>query len=113
MFAYPLYLALSTHAMNLTLILTLAGLSASLTNGSFACLLTDLFPTRIRFSGVALVFNVTFTIFSGTAPLVATALIRETASLTAPAMLMMGCALLAALGSVWVERLGGHVLRHT
>jgi hypothetical protein len=56
---------------------------------------------------------VTFTIFSGTAPLVATALIRETASLTAPAMLMMGCALLAALGSVWVERLGGHVLRHT
>jgi MHS family proline/betaine transporter-like MFS transporter len=97
--------------MNLTLILTLAGLSASLTNGSFACLLTDLFPTRIRFSGVALVFNVTFTIFSGTAPLVATALIRETASLTAPAMLMMGCALLAVLGSVWVERLGGHVLK--
>jgi len=26
-------------------------------------------------------------------------------------MLMMGCALLAALGSVWLERLGGHVLR--
>ena len=110
-FAYPFYLALSTHAMNLTVILTLAGLSASLTNGSFACLLTDLFPTRIRFSGVALVFNVTFTIFSGTAPLVATTLIRETGSLTAPAMLMMGCALLAVSGSVWVERLGGHVLR--
>ena len=55
----------------------LAGLSAGLTNGSFAVLLTDLFPTRIRFTGVALVFNVSFTIFSGTAPLVATSLIRE------------------------------------
>ena len=41
-------------------------------------LLTDLFPTRIRFTGVALVFNISFTIFSGTAPLVATTLIRET-----------------------------------
>ena len=51
---------------------TLAGLVAGLTNGSFAVLLTDLFPTRIRFTGVALVFNVSFTIFSGTAPLVAT-----------------------------------------
>ena len=34
-------------------------------------LLTDLFPTRIRFSGVALVFNLDLTIFSGTSPLVA------------------------------------------
>ena len=58
----------------------LAGLSAGLTNGSFAVLLTDLFPTRIRFTGVALVFNVSFTIFSGTAPLVATTLIRDTGS---------------------------------
>ena len=58
--------------MNLTLLCVLAGICAGLTNGSFAVLLTDLFPTRIRFTGVALVFNVSFTIFSGTAPLVAT-----------------------------------------
>ena len=69
MLAYPFYAALETRAVNLTLLLTLAGLVAGLTNGSFACLLTDLFPTRIRFTGVALVFNISFTIFSGTAPL--------------------------------------------
>ena len=60
----------------------LAGLAAGLTNGSFAVLLTDLFPTRVRFTGVALVFNVSFTIFSGTAPLVATTLIRDTGQAT-------------------------------
>ena len=81
-----------------------------MTNGAFACLLTDLFPTRIRFTGVALVFNVSFTIFSGTAPLVATTMIREMGMPTAPAVLMIGCGLLALAGSFWTERFGGHVL---
>lgn len=109
--AYPFYVALETRAVNLTLLLALAGLCAGFTNGAFAVLLTDLFPTRIRFSGVALVFNVAFTIFSGTAPLVATTLIRDTGTNTVPAALMVGCAVLALVGSVWVERYGGNVLR--
>ena len=108
--AYPFYAALDTRAVNLTLLLSVAGLLAGLTNGSFACLLTDLFPTRIRFTGVALVFNVSFTIFSGIAPLLATTMIRETGAVTAPALLMIACGLLALVGSFWIERYGGHVL---
>jgi len=111
LFAYPFYSALEARTMNLTLALTLAGLAASLTNGSFACLLTDLFPTRIRFSGVALVFNVSFTIFSGMAPLVATTLIRDTGSVSSPAILMIGSSILALLGTLWVDRYGGNVLK--
>ena len=61
-FALPFYGALAAHSMNLTLLCVAAGLCAGLTNGSFAVLLTDLFPTRIRFTGVALVFNVSFTL---------------------------------------------------
>jgi MFS family permease len=109
-FALPFYSALESRAANLTLLCILAGLSAGLTNGSFAVLLTDLFPTRIRFTGVALVFNVSFTIFSGTAPLVATSLIRDTGSPTSPAYLMMFSAVLALTGSLWVERFGGNVM---
>jgi MFS family permease len=110
LFAYPFYTALATRTVNLTLVLTAAGLVAGLSNGSFASLLTDLFPTRIRFTGVALVFNISFTIFSGTAPLVATTMIREIGTVTAPALLMMGCGLLALVGSLFLERIGGHVL---
>jgi MFS family permease len=108
--AMPFYGALEARAGNLTVICTIAGLCAGLTNGSFAVLLTDLFPTRIRFTGVALIFNVSFTVFSGMAPLAATALIRETGAAASPAYLMMGSAALALAGSVWVERYGGHVL---
>ena len=109
-FAFPFYAALESRAINLTLICTLAGLAAGLTNGSFAVLLTDLFPTRVRFTGVALVFNVSFTLFSGTAPLVATSLIGETGRATSPAYMMMFSAALAMIGSLWVERLGGNVI---
>ncbi len=108
--AYPFYAALETRAVDLTILLTLAGVVAGLTNGSFACLLTDLFPTRIRFTGVALVFNISFTIFSGTAPFVATSMIRRTGAATAPALLMIGCGLLALAGSLWTGRGAGHVL---
>jgi MFS family permease len=110
LFAVPFYSALAAGSGNLTLLLTLAGMTAGLTNGSFACLLTDLFPTRIRFTGVAVVFNVSFTLFSGTAPLVATTLIHEMDTLTAPALLMIGCGLLALVASFWIDRYGGHVL---
>ncbi|HEV8318778.1 MAG TPA: MFS transporter, partial [Vicinamibacterales bacterium] len=112
-FAYPFYQALVTHSMNLTAVLVLAGLCGGLTNGSFAVLLTDLFPTRIRFSGVALAFNVTFTIFSGMSPLLATTLIRETGLLASPAVLIAGAAVLGLIGSLPVARLGGNVLAST
>jgi MHS family proline/betaine transporter-like MFS transporter len=109
-FALTFYGALESRSIDLTLLCVMAGLAAGLTNGSFAVLLTDLFPTRVRFTGVALVFNVSFTIFSGTAPLVATALIRDTGRVTSPAYMMMASAALALLGSLWVERYGGNVL---
>jgi hypothetical protein len=65
----------------------------------------------VRFSGVALGFNVAFTIFSGTAPLVATSLIRTTGLTTAPAFVMIACGLLTLVGSLGISRQSGHVLR--
>jgi MFS transporter, MHS family, proline/betaine transporter len=110
--AYPFYAALAAHTVSATVLLVLAGACASLVNGSFAVLLTDLFPTRVRFSGVALGFNIAFTIFSGTAPLVATSLIRSTGMATAPAFVMIACGTLTLIGSLALPRVGGHVLTH-
>jgi hypothetical protein len=104
-------MALETRAVNLTFLLAVAGIIGGLTNGTFAVLLTDLFPTRIRFSGVALGFNIAFTVFSGMSPLVATTLIRETGSLAAPGFLMAACGVLALVGSSWSPRFGGNVLQ--
>jgi MFS family permease len=109
--AFPFYSALAGRTVNPTLLMPLAGICGSLVNGTFAVLLTDLFPTRVRFSGVALSFNVAFTAFSGTAPLVATSLIRATGVATAPALVMVACGLLTLVASAGLPRDGGHVLR--
>ncbi len=109
--AFPFYAALASRAINPTLLLVVAGSVAALVNGSFAVLLTDLFPTRVRFSGVALGFNIAFTTFSGTAPLVATSLIRSTGLNTAPAFVMVGCGLITLAGSLWLSKAGGHVMK--
>ena len=108
--ALPFYSALANRWASPTLLLVIAGACASLLNGTFAVLLTDLFPTRVRFSGVALGFNVAFTAFSGTAPLVATSLIRSTGSEVAPAYVMIAYACLTLLASLGLPRFGGHVL---
>ena len=108
--AFPFYSALAHRTWSPTLLLVLAGACASLVNGTFAVLLTDLFPTRVRFSGVALGFNIAFTAFSGTAPLVATSLIRSSGSDVAPAFVMIAYGVLTLAASFGLRRAGGHVL---
>jgi len=108
--AYPFYTAVVSRSASLPLLCTLAGAAGALSAGSFAVLLTDLFPTRIRFTGVALVFNVSFTLFSGTAPLVATSLIERTGNPASPAYMMIASALIAVAGSFFASRFGGNVM---
>jgi MFS family permease len=107
--SWPWYSAVVAHAWPLPLLLVLAGLGVALVTGVFGCLVVDLFPTRVRYSGVALSYNVSFTAFSGTAPLIATSLIAATGQAGAPALFMAFCALLALLGSLWTGRHGGRL----
>ena len=85
----------------------LAAVAASFAGGVFGAVVADLFPTHVRYTGVALAYNVSFTAFSGTAPLLATVAISATGAATAPALVMAGCAALALLGSLWIEQHGG------
>jgi MFS transporter, MHS family, proline/betaine transporter len=109
-FGYPFYAALAAKPESPTALLVGIGLIAGLINGTYAVLLTDLFPTRIRFSGVALAFNIAFSTFSGTAPLVATALIGQTGSNVAPAIIVIVCGLLTLVASLFHPKYSGHVL---
>jgi MFS transporter, MHS family, proline/betaine transporter len=109
--SYPFYFAATSHAIDVVLLLAMGGLVASLVNGTFACVIADMFPTRVRFSGVALSFNVSFTIFSGTAPLIATWLIQRTGNLGAPAYFMAACAGLSLVASFALKGLSGKIAR--
>ena len=108
--AIPFFTAAADKSVNLLVLFAGAGLVASLVNGPMAGVVADLFPTRIRFSGVALSFNLAFSIFSGIAPLAAAALVRIIGSPTGPAYYMCGCAGLTFIGSLFLHRYDGRIL---
>lgn len=111
LFSVTWYDAIVNSAADPRLPLVLGGIAAGLFNGTFAFLIADLFPTRIRFTGIALVLNIGMTCFSGAAPLVATALVRETGQLAAPGYFLTVAAVLGVIASLLVKRYDGQISR--
>lgn len=105
----PFYHAVAAHQINLIWLMLLAGVGAGLVNGTFACIIADMFPTRVRFSGIALAFNFSFTIFSGTAPLIGTWLISRYDDPAAPGYFLVGCALLTFAATFGLKALSGKI----
>lgn len=95
--AWPFYASLAADRENYVWLMVGAAVVASLGNGTFAAIAADLFPTHLRLSGVASSLNLSTTIFSGTAPLVATGLIAVTGRSEAPAFVLIGCGILTLL----------------
>ena len=72
------------------------------TIGPFFAALAEQFPTRIRYSGVAISYNLGMGIVGGTAPLVATALIEWTGALESPGVYVAAWAVIAAIAAKWM-----------
>ncbi len=108
--SFPFFLAAAHHTVGIVLLFAGAGLGASFINGPMSATGADLFPTRIRFTGVALSFNIAFSVFSGIAPLAATLLVRSTGSAAGPAYFMCGCGLVTFIGSFFLSRYDGRIL---
>lgn len=101
--AVPAFEWLARGDANLLVVLSLLAIAVAGANGSFAYLLATLFPARVRFSGVALSLNISFTLLSGLGPLGANALIGATGWRAAPALIVCGVALVSLLAA---SRLG-------
>jgi MHS family proline/betaine transporter-like MFS transporter len=105
----PFYSSLAAHSMNLYVLFALVGLVASFSNGPMCGLVADLYPTRLRFSGIAVSFNLAFSIFSGLAGYAALKL-ASVVSPTAPAYYMIGCAVITFLATLVVKHFDGRIL---
>jgi MHS family proline/betaine transporter-like MFS transporter len=110
--AYPFFTAAQAHSVGLIGLFAAAGVVAAICAGTVIAICADLFPTRIRFTGVAMSFNLAFTFFSGLAPVVMTVLTRNTGVPANAAYYMIGCALLSLLGGLVMHRYDGRILAH-
>jgi diaminobutyrate acetyltransferase len=72
-----------------------------------------MFPTRVRFAGFAIAYNVSTSLFGGTAPVVNAWLIGATGSTLVPAYFMMGACVVGGIALLFVVETAGHSLRGT
>jgi MHS family proline/betaine transporter-like MFS transporter len=107
----PFFNAAQAHSVNLVLLFALMGLVASIYNGTVIGIVADLFPTRIRFSGVAFSWNMAFTFLSGLAPVGAALLARQTGVPANAAYIMIGCAALSFLAALVMRRYDGQIAK--
>lgn len=88
------------------------GALLTMNDGTLPCFLSELFPTRVRFSGFAFSFNLANAAFGGTAPLVATFLIAATGSSLAPAWYLVSAAVVATVAMAAAKETAHSPLRH-
>jgi MHS family proline/betaine transporter-like MFS transporter len=101
--SYPLFLLMRSGSFTSALLAGLAfGAFASLYSGCMSAALVEMFPTRTRYTGVAIAYNVGLALFGGTAPLVATGLIHLSGDNLAPAFYLIGCAAVAGVTTLFL-----------
>jgi MFS family permease len=108
--SWPFFRAAEAHTVNLIALFALVGIVGAVCAGTVIAVAADLFPTRIRFSGVALAFNLSFTLFSGLAPVVAALLARSTGVAATAAYYMVGCAALSFAAALVMHRYDGQIV---
>ena len=107
--AFPLFDTGQTAAILLAIMLGLA--VHSLMYASQPAIMTEMFPTRMRYSGVSLGYQVTVIVAGSWAPLIGTALLREYDDWVPIALYIAGAALVSlAAALVMRETKGGSLL---
>lgn len=86
------------------------GILLTVNDGTLPCFLSEIFPTKVRYSGFAFSFNTANALFGGTAPFVATWLIGATGSKMAPAWYLVAAALVALVAMLASRETAGKPL---
>jgi MHS family proline/betaine transporter-like MFS transporter len=98
---YPSFLMASSGSFIASIVgVMLLAIGAVLCGVVTAALLSETFPTRTRYTASAITYNMAYTIFGGTAPLMATWLIGLTGSNLSPAFYLIVIAVLALAGGL-------------
>lgn len=103
-FTVPLFgmLQQTTFAVAATAQITLALFQAAIM-GTLWAALTELFPTKVRYTGIGLGFNIAGSLVGGTAPYIATWLVQKTDDNASPAYFLVAVAVVALITLLSVQ----------
>ncbi len=108
-FSYPLFRLLVSRPTVTGLVVTqaLAAAILSLTTGVLCAVLAECFPTRVRYTALAISYGFSVAIFGGLAPLISAALYRLTGSPEAPSYYVIFSGVLSLVATFFVRE-GAH-----
>jgi len=108
-FAYPVFKLLVSRptVAGLVVAQTLAAAILSLTAGVLCAVLAESFPTKVRYTALAISYGASVAIFGGFAPLISAALIRLTGSPEAPAYYVIFSGVVSLIATFFVRE-GSH-----
>lgn len=113
LFTVPLFMLLDTGVFATVLLVQIVlGAMLTLNDGTLPSFLAEMFPTKVRYSGFAVSFNLANALFGGTAPFVATLLIRETGNDLAPAWYLAAAAFVSLVAVALSRETSRHPLQH-
>ena len=72
-----------------------------------AVLLSEVFPTAVRYTASAVTYKVSYAVFGGTAPFMATFLIAQTGNRMVPAVYLTAIALGAVIAAIMLPETAG------
>jgi len=107
----PLFAMLDGATLTGIILIQIAfGILLTVNDGTLPCFLTEIFPTRVRYSGFAFSFNTAQAFLGGTAPLVATFLINITGSKLASAWYLVAIAVVSLIAMYFARETVGKPL---
>jgi MHS family proline/betaine transporter-like MFS transporter len=102
---YPLFLLPVTmnNAMGLVIAQSISGVLLAMYAGPLCAILSELFPTRVRYTALSIGYSLAVTIFGGFAPFIATFLIRATGSPISPSIYVIFGAVISATSLILIK----------
>ena len=94
------YLLAQQHVVNVVIVMVMVAACSTCVTGIYTCAIIELFPTPVRYTGMALSYNIGFAFFGGLTPLIATGLINFTGNILSPSFYLIVCAVICLIGAL-------------
>ena len=112
LFSVPLFSMINSNALMHILLIQIAfGAMLTINDGTLACFLSEVFPTKVRYTGFAFTFNLANALLGGTAPFICTWLIQTTGNKMMPAWYLVFWAAIAFIAMLFIKETAHKPLR--
>ncbi len=104
-FTYPLFILFNLNSMFWVFIsFSILSVIFGMIPSAYSAILCELFPTEVRYSGIALCYNLAYALFGGLSPIICTIAINVFDSVLAPALYIMAVTLVAGVTCILGRR---------